>query len=64
MYIIQLSAKDFQFLQLVYDASFGLRMGTEAVRMGKGVGRVSGCMSVCLTAKSLQCVACSLHPGS
>lgn len=30
MYIVQLSAKAFQFFQLVCDATFGLRMGTEA----------------------------------
>lgn len=45
MYIIQLSANAFQFLQLVCDASSGLRMGTE-VGMEKGLGRVSGCVHV------------------
>lgn len=45
MYIIQLSANTFQFLQLVCDASSGLRMGTE-VGMEKELGRVSGCVHV------------------
>lgn len=45
MHIVQLSANAFQCLQLVCDASSGLRMGTE-VWMEKGLGRVSGCVRV------------------
>lgn len=44
MYIVQLSANAVQFLQLVCDASSGLRMGTEAV--GDGRRGWGGCVAV------------------